>query len=326
MEEAKEQDYKIDLMSPIRVFSNKDNWKNVLLPFGFILFITGIIKYLLKINNYIIEEFLINILLAFFLFGYYRLYLSTALNSEKIILPKINLLKIIKISISLFLIVLPFLLIGTCFIFFIFNFLIFYSQSFILNIAILAISIPIFILFNIFVIFAECSYLKNLQLKDGFNYYNIWKFYKLGVFDVIKTCFQAYILLFPITLLFLIMNNALNNNYLSIFLIYSVYYSIFHFVKFNFIAQVYNNIKKEKLNHKIFSYNNLFILLIFLIILAWSFIFVKILNSTIPNDYYSIMNNRNIIVKNILAIMHSDFKLIWFFSFMGFIFSYLLKI
>lgn len=309
MEETK--DYKIDLMSPFRVFSIKDNWKNSLGIWLVISLIIGIIKPILKANNQFILEFVIDFLLSFLVFGYFRLYLHNVINNKRDILPSLNLKRILLTGLSLSIILLPFLLLeGLLVVIYLslhsshnplFNFNIF-------SIIISTILVFIFIIITIYMLFIECSYLKDFKFKEGFRYIKTWRWFKTAWIDIIKTYFLAFIIIIPLisiysTLFVCIVNLSIEQTINLLFVLSSIYYSlIFITIKINLIGQVYNNTllqfknvdscKRTINKEKIIIIVALFILILF---------FVSI------SEYEMLMiTNRNLNISHLLKI--NDFS------------------
>lgn len=256
MEEMK--NWKIDLMSPVRIFFNKENWKNSLFIWLIIVLMVGIIDSILKINGQSNFILIINSSLVFLFFGYIRIYLNKAINSEENILPSINLKQIIFNALKLSIILIPMILLNIgLFIPLFFNLSSFLKTNNALNIIILTISVIVFVVINIFTIFVECAYLKDFKLSEGFKYVKIWKIFKFGWLDVIKTYFQAFFVITPIAGIFLFLSFSfahlpIINKIKYVFILESVYYLVFDLIKINLIGQVYKNtlLKVQNLNYK----------------------------------------------------------------------------
>lgn len=261
---------KIDLMNPVRMLTNKENWKKSLLIWLFIFFIFGAIKSILKFagtSDYVNSMFvgniyasllsIIGIILKILTFGYKRVYLASAIQDNDSTLPEINYKQIINIAFKLILVLFPIMLFEMGLIWEIVlstKFLIGHQTIF--NVIIVTAIVILFILVNIFAIFVECAYLQKFNFKEGFKYIKIWKKFKLGWIDVIKTYFMAFLIITPIVFAAKFLNTffiKLNipNAFYSLLIFSNFYYFIFDLIKMNFVGQVYKNVllKYQDINY-----------------------------------------------------------------------------
>ena len=275
MVEEKEN-LKIDLISPIKIFLSKENWRNSLWIWLIIFFIVGTIKPILKLNNQTILDIIISISLSILVFSYFLLYLHNVLNNKINILPEFNFKKMITITFDLSIIILPLIFIEGLLIFIYLSLHLSSSGLFKFPILLLAISAVLaltFIIINIYMIFIECTYLKNFEIKEGFGYFKIWELFKIGWIAIIKTYFQSFIIIVPFSCLYLILVFCVKDVYILttinlVFILSSIYYSlIFNTVKINLIGQVYNNTLVKFKNSSIGKKTEKIIILIALTVL-----------------------------------------------------------
>lgn len=269
---------KIDLMSPIRIFLSKDNWKSSLFIWLILFLIVGIIKPLLKISNQKVLDLMLDCVLSFLIFGYFRLYLHNVINDKGYLLPILNLRKMIITALSLSIIILPFILLEVVLFYFHIHTHNLLVKSPLVLIPITTILAIIFIVVNIYVFFIECAYLKDLEIKEGFRYFKIWKLFKMSWIDIIKTYFQAALILIPISCIFAIV--VFYVNFLSIvkvinlpFILANAYSLIFYTVKMNLIGQVYKNTLFQGKNIKMNKERIIILITLFILILILMSIF-----------------------------------------------------
>ena len=241
---------RIDLSKPIKLFANKENCMKSLFIWLFVFFIVGIIKPILNANNQSTLGLVIDCSLSFLLFGYFRLYLHNVINDRGEFLPSLNIKKIIITALKLSIILVPFILLQV--ILFIGHMQV--HNSLLKNppllVAVITISALVFIVINIYVFFIECAYLRDFEFKEGFRYIKIWKLYKTGWADIIKTYFQAFIILIPLScihsvLVFSIKTFSINEIINLSFILSNIYYLIFYTIKINLIGQVYKNVLSQ---------------------------------------------------------------------------------
>lgn len=284
----KETSCKIDLISPIKIFFSKKNWENSLLFWVIIFCIISVIDSIFTINKQSNLIIVVNFFITILSFGYIRLYLHNQITDGADSLPLLNFKKMITISLNLFVVILPFILliIGLLVpLLILFPTLIkAYNISSIL--ALTSITI-IFILITIFAIFAECSYLKTFKLCDGFKYYEIFNLFQIGWVDVIKTSFLAFMLITPIALTLYLIGLALKFGFRPWFITYHIRPSLFlnpifnfsfDLIKLNLIAQVYKNslssLQDLKMNKGKMNLRKIIIVAFLFIILFTIFYFV----------------------------------------------------
>jgi len=90
MAEKENKDYRIELLKPIKLFTNKENWKNSLFIWLVVFLMVGIINCFLEANKQLSLFRIINFFNMFLIFGYIGVYLHCEINNKGDILPSFN--------------------------------------------------------------------------------------------------------------------------------------------------------------------------------------------------------------------------------------------